>query len=303
METLLREELLGSNSPFPGVSIKSMNSVSGGCINYAWKIVLEDGKKFFLKTNSLEAFKMLECEADGLSALKGFADEDSLVVPRPLAVKKLKSFSILLLPWLNLSGSNQSLLGSGLAKLHKTSSEYGNGSFGCERDGFIGSNVQPGGWRKDWGSCFYELRLLPQLNSARNWGLQKNSIYQISSKLVNYLNQHQPIACLVHGDLWSGNSFVQLDGKGILLDPAAWWADREVDIAMTKMFGGYSEKFYKSYQEIWPLPVTAKNRIEIYNFYHLLNHANLFGGSYCTQSLSFLSELKSMFLDSNKFNY
>jgi fructosamine-3-kinase len=100
----------------------------------------------------------------------------------------------------------------------------------------------------------------------------------------------------VHGDLWGGNASVLADGRGALIDPACWWADREVDLAMTRLFGGFSTSFYDGYQQEWPLDANYQDRIDVYNLYHLLNHANLFGGSYEKQCLTALSAMRSMLL-------
>jgi fructosamine-3-kinase len=100
----------------------------------------------------------------------------------------------------------------------------------------------------------------------------------------------------VHGDLWGGNASVFADGRGALIDPACWWADREVDLAMTRLFGGFSARFYEGYQQEWPLDANYQNRIDVYNFYHLLNHANLFGGSYKKQCLTTINAMRSMLL-------
>ncbi len=295
MQNLLIEELMSQNGPLSGASIKRLVAVSGGCIHDSWKLVLDDDRELFLKTNTHEAFEMFQSEFEGLIHLSNFSDKRFLVVPKPINVQKTESFSILLMPWLNLGGCNQELLGNGLAKLHKNSSENSNGCFGWNTDSFIGSNPQMGGWSKCWGECFFELRLLPQLNMAKSWDLNVQPILQISSLLIDYLNLHNPVPSIVHGDLWSGNAFVQDDGKGVLLDPAVWWADREVDLSMSKLFGGFSQNFYRSYESIWPLDINFKDRIEIYNLYHLLNHANLFGGSYKNQCFTTLKKILNIF--------
>tara|TARA_Y100001968_G_C19253953_1_gene665820 strand:+ start:63 stop:962 length:900 start_codon:yes stop_codon:yes gene_type:complete len=294
MNNLLKEELIGLNGPLSGKTILNYQSVSGGCIHDSWKLLLEDGEELFIKANTPEAFPLLKFEAECLCSLRNFADKEFLVVPQPLAIQKLESFSILLMPWLNLSGTDQSLLGKGLAILHKNSAQYSEGKFGWGSDGFIGSNSQPAGWRSNWGECFVELRLFPQLVLAKSWGLEITSFVKNKAALVQFLNNHNPLPCLVHGDLWSGNAFVQFDGKGVLIDPATWWADREVDIAMSKMFGGYSIGFYKSYEEIWPLEKNIEQRIDVYNFYHLLNHANLFGGTYKEKSISSMQKIEAL---------
>ena len=111
--------------------------------------------------------------------------------------------------------------------------------------------------------------------------------------LCSYLNDHYPSTSIVHGDLWSGNCGSTKDGLGSLYDPASYWADREVDISMTKLFGGFNSEFYKGYEEIWPLDKFSNDRKDIYNLYHLLNHANMFGGSYKENSLRILKVLRS----------
>ena len=116
-------------------------------------------------------------------------------------------------------------------------------------------------------------------------------------RLINFLEMHNPKPSLVHGDLWRGNAAIDRRGNGVIFDPAVWWADREVDISMTTLFGGFSEDFYKGYEEIWKLPSSYKERIEIYNLYHLLNHANMFGGTYEQQSLNTLKKI-SYFVES-----
>ena len=108
------------------------------------------------------------------------------------------------------------------------------------------------------------------------------------------LDQHNPNPALVHGDLWSGNASIQSNGKAVIFDPAVWWADREVDLAMTRLFGGFSNEFYVGYESIFPIEESAKKRIDIYNLYHLLNHANIFGGSYKNQCLSSLKKLSNI---------
>ena len=120
-----------------------------------------------------------------------------------------------------------------------------------------------------------------------------NDFEDLLVHLSSYLNFHCPKISLVHGDLWSGNCASTENGLGSLYDPSCYWADREVDISMTKLFGGFSKEFYKGYETIWPLEKSYKDRIEIYNLYHLLNHANIFGGSYKENTLKTLKDLSS----------
>ena len=136
-----------------------------------------------------------------------------------------------------------------------------------------------------------ELRLRPQLEALD--GLQQDStdLNPLLLRLAEHLNEHQPHPALVHGDLWGGNAASLSDGRGSIFDPASWWADREVDLAMTRLFGGFGEAFRSGYREVIPEAPGADGRVEIYNLYHLLNHANLFGGSYLSQCRASLKDL------------
>jgi len=293
MQKLLQEALINSKGPLSEGIIDKIDPVAGGCIHKAWRLELTDGKKLFAKTASRDDFQKLHFEASGLEILKKFSTENLLEIPEPLLLGKLKDHSFLILPWLNLGIGNQKILGRGLAMLHKSSSIKNPSNFGWNVDGFIGSGPQISGWRKNWGECFVDLRLRPQLKLAYQWGVRISDWEQLLSSITKYLNNHQPIPCLVHGDLWSGNISFKKNGRAIIFDPAVWWADREVDLAMTKLFGGFSDDFYKEYESVWPLSCTAKERIDIYNLYHLLNHGNIFGGSYKNQCLAQMQIIKN----------
>ncbi len=280
------------NGPFAGNTLENISPVSGGCIHQAWRIELSDGQKIFAKTNHKDLLNALEVEAKGLKALKKWTNNSLITVPEPLLVEELSGTAVLLLPWLELSGDDQTALGQGLALMHQKSAKHNPEKFGWEEDGYIGKGIQPGGWLANWGEYFVNMRLIPQLKIASKWGLRIEDYQEILIALPSFLNEHQPSPSIVHGDLWGGNAAILQDGRGVLIDPAAWWADREVDIAMTKLFGGFSKKFYAGYEKVWPLPTSAQKRVEIYNLYHLINHANLFGGSYKEQCLRTLKTLK-----------
>ncbi len=296
MDKVLIEEILSSNGPLSGEQIKEVLPVNGGCIHQAWQITLKTGQKLFSKTANLEDFAMLDCEAKGLSILNKYINPDFLIIPKPIIIKRFSTSGVLLMPWFDMNIGNEQNLGKGLALMHKESSLKSRKMFGWDKDGFIGTKKQIGGWRRNWGDCFVNLRLIPQLQMAKAWGLDFNNTH-FESQLISYLNLHEPLPSLVHGDLWKGNTGIHQNGEGIIFDPAIWWADREVDIAMTKLFGGFSSKFYEAYEQIWKLPSSYEERINIYNLYHLLNHANIFGGSYKAQSLAQLKKLAS-FLNS-----
>ncbi len=227
------------------------------------------------------------------SSKKKFANESYICVPKTLDLISYQNISILFLEWIDLKQCQQNLLGKGLALLHKSSSEWSKKKFGWEEEGFIGASAQARGWNSNWGEFFVNYRLRPQLLQAKEWGVRVDDFEDVLIYLSSYLNDHQPKISIVHGDLWSGNCGSTKNGLGSLYDPACYWADREVDISMTKLFGGFNREFYKGYEEIWPLDKFSKDRTDIYNLYHLLNHANIFGGSYKENSLKILKDLRS----------
>ena len=291
MNSHLRDALVASNGPLAGESIVAATSVGGGCIHRAWHLRLDDGRELFVKGGDAQALAMLKVEADGLKALALHADPDVLLIPEPLVVQELNGWAVLLLPLLDLNRGDQTALGRGLALLHRSSAEASDGRFGWHCDGFIGAGPQPGGWRDDWGRCFVDLRLRPQLRLASHWGLDTQRMESLLIAFVGRLNDHQPEPCLVHGDLWGGNAGTLGDGRGTVYDPAVWWADREVDLAMTTLFGGFDASFLRGYESVLPARPGQQDRIEMYNLYHLLNHANLFGGGYVNQCRTNLNQL------------
>ncbi|MED5468888.1 MAG: fructosamine kinase family protein, partial [Cyanobacteriota bacterium] len=254
MNERLRKGLVAAEGPLSGEVIKAVECVAGGCIHQAWCLQLKGGRQLFAKTGGVDALPMLKVEVEGLKALKAWVDPGVLEVPEPLAFDQVCGEAVLLLPWLDFWAGNQASLGRGLALLHRASAAENPGRFGWPVDGFIGAGSQPGGWREEWGDAFVTLRLRPQLREAARWGLDLVDVEPILAALIPWLDRHQPIPSLVHGDLWSGNANVLSDGRGVLLDPATWWADREVDLAMTQLFGGFSKDFYIGYENVWPLP-------------------------------------------------
>lgn len=291
MNSELRRDLTAKDGPLAGAVITDVSPVGGGCIHQAWKLRLRDGQVLFAKSGGASALPLFEVEAEALEALHAQADASFLVVPQPIALAALPHGSVLLLPWLDFRGSDQTALGRGLALLHQSSMASSPARFGWHRDGFIGAGSQPGGWRDDWGSAFVELRLRPQLEILDGLQQDLTDLNPLLLRLAQHLNDHQPCPALVHGDLWGGNAASLSDGRGSIFDPASWWADREVDLAMTRLFGGFGEAFRSAYREVIPDASDADGRVEIYNLYHLLNHANLFGGSYLSQCRASLKDL------------
>lgn len=291
-----------------GVGLAACHPVAGGCIHSAWRLDLADGRRLFAKTNRASALPLLEAEAEGLRALAAAAGDEGPQVPAPLACGTADSTAVLVLSWLDLevvpsvpAASAWHRLGAGLAGLHRRSlsvscqeGDQGAAAFGWPRDNVIGSFPQRNGWDADWGRFFVERRLAPQLEHLASSGHPLRRAPALLERAAQWLGTHRPEPCLVHGDLWSGNAAVASDGQGVIFDPAVHRADREVDLAMAHLFGGFPQAFFEGYQATWPLPSGHRSRRDLYNLYHLLNHANLFGGSYLSQSQSRIDALLAL---------
>lgn len=285
-----------------GIRLLARAPVEGGCIHSAWCLRTVDGGRLFAKTNRADRLPLLEAEAEGLTALARVAP-GSLVIPEPLAWGRAGSEAVLVLPWLELvrggdGAGSWAACGADLAELHRrslqpTSAEEPPRCFGWRRDNFIGASPQPNGWRQDWALFFAECRLQPQFRWLARKGQSLRGADRLLERLPTWLAGHPAQPCLVHGDLWSGNAALLAGGGASLFDPAAHRADREVDLAMARLFGGVPEAFFRGYSEEWPLPEGWRDRFEIYNLYHILNHANLFGGGYIQRAQSVISALLS----------
>ena len=193
-----------------------------------------------------------------------------------------------------MNNSEQQKLGKGLGEMHIESNKFNPTSFGYNVDGYIGTSKQIKGWEKNWIKSFINLRIEPQLAILDKDFLGIDIKNKIKSKIKSELYGHEPLNVLVHGDLWSGNIGVNQMNQGVIFDPASWWADSEVDIAMTRLFGNFNSEFYDNYHKIVPVKKGFKKRTIIYNFYHILNHANMFGGSYHHQVQSYIKNILSM---------
>ena len=271
---------------------KSIEQVHGGDIHSSWQIEFSN-KKLFLKKN-IKNKKFLEFEKYCLQNLKKNINQENLVVPEVIAYKNIKNIEILLIEWIDMDNSDQKKLGKGLGEMHLKSAESNPKMFGSSIEGFIGTTDQKKGWEENWIDCFLNLRIKPQLLILKSTTLDKEIINKVKEKIKSELLNHKPINALVHGDLWSGNAGMDKDGKGVIFDPASWWADNEVDIAMTKLFGGFRKEFYEEYHRIFPIKNGFEKRIIIYNFYHILNHANIFGGAYLKQVKDYVQAILNM---------
>ena len=208
-------------------------------------------------------------EADALEALR----RAGMRVPEPLAHGTVDKCAYLLLEHLALDGAADfAALGRMLAKAHRTS----DARFGWHRDNYIGITPQENGWCDDWSEFWLERRLRPQVELAKRNG------FRLALPPLHLLEGHKPPPALVHGDLWSGNVGFTVLGP-VVFDPAVYYGDREADLAMTELFGGFPSAFYEAYSEAWPLASGYERRKPLYNLYHLLNHLNLFGSGYLGQ--------------------
>ena len=271
---------------------KSIEQVHGGDIHNAWRIEFSN-KKLFLKRN-IRNKKFLEFEKYCLQNLRKYINQENLVIPEVIAYKNIKNIEILLIEWIDMHNFDQKKLGKGLGELHLKSAESNPKMFGFPVEGFIGTTDQKKGLEDNWIDCFLNLRIIPQLLILKSTTLDKEIINKVKEKIKSELLNHKPINALVHGDLWSGNAGMDKNGKGVIFDPASWWADNEVDIAMTKLFGGFRKEFYEEYHRIFPIKNGFEKRIIIYNFYHILNHANMFGGGYLKQVKDYVKAILNM---------
>jgi len=263
-------------------------SVGGGCINLAYRLEGTDGSRYFLKLNDARHLPMFIAEVAGLDAI---AATHTIRVPHPVAHGTADAHSFLVLEYLGLSSRGDArLLGEQLAALHRCTSTQ----FGFAQDNFIGTTPQPNGWKDNWIDFWREQRLGFQLCLAaqNGYGSQLQALGEkLLGALPAFFDGYTPQPALLHGDLWSGNHAFLADGTPVVFDPASYYGDRECDLAMTELFGGFSADFYAAYRASYPLDAGYAVRRELYNLYHILNHANLFGGGYARQAEGMMQRL------------
>ena len=263
--------------------------LGGGCINSA--VVLEDGgTRWFVKLNDASRLDMFEAERDGLEAM---AATHSVRVPRPLCCGAAGGQAFIAMEYVPLggggSGATAVLAGEQLAAMHRSTAP----THGWHRDNTIGATPQPNRPEADWVQFWCEQRLGFQLDLAARNGYG-GRLQQRGARLlerVGALLDHAPLPSLLHGDLWGGNFGADAAGNPVIFDPACYYGDREADIAMTELFGGYGSRFYAAYNGAWPLDPGYQVRKNLYNLYHILNHLNLFGGGYGSQAERMIDRL------------
>ena len=268
------------------VKINVSNPIGGGCINHASKIVTNVGE-FFLKWNANCPADIFLREAESLAELKKAADEN-LLIPEVFASEKVDSTPGFLvqeyLPPEYSNSNSDEKLGRGLAFIHQYKNEY----FGFYNNNYCGATLQNNSLTKSWVEFFRDNRLRFLLNLIRKERPIPISEIKIYDKLLDRIpklipEKSDPV--LIHGDLWSGN-FLISEHAPVLIDPASYYANREMEFAIITMFGGFSQRFFDIYNEVNPLPFDWQQRNKLYQLYHILNHYYLFGGGYQSQALS-----------------
>lgn len=264
----------------------ALEPAGGGCIHSAYRLTgdTSGGKQsYFAKVNAVESAAMFAAEAEGLEALR---KSGAIRVPQVVAQGEDDERSWLVLEWLELApldARSGAALGHALAALHRVPQER----FGWGRHNFIGASPQPNAWGEDWLDFWRSHRLHPQLRYAAHNRLPSRMIDRGERLLADseiLFRDHKPAPSLLHGDLWGGNASALADGTPAVFDPAVYVGDREADVAMTELFGGFPKDFLAAYRNAWPLSDGYPVRRDFYNLYHVLNHANLFGGAYVRQS-------------------
>lgn len=283
-DTIARTISETTGEPF---TVREQRSVGGGSINSAYRI--SDGERhYFVKLNNASGLAMFEAEADGLREMAGTG---TINVPEPIATGMAGGQAFIVMENLPLGGSGSAArLGHELAALHRTTQAH----FGWYRDNTIGSTPQYNAENADWIAFWREQRLGAQLKMAAARGAGRALLRQgeqLLAQLPALFSGYQPVPSLLHGDLWSGNYAFCQNGTPVIFDPAVYYGDREADIAMTELFGGFGRDFYDAYHEAWPLDEGYAARKTLYNLYHILNHYNLFGGGYAGQAEAMIGRL------------
>jgi len=271
------------------VQLSAPAAVGGGCINQTYRLGSSAGD-LFVKLNDASGLDMFEAEAEGLREL---GQAPGLRVPQPVCWGRSGGQAYLVMECLQLGGrGDAAALGEGLAGLHRITAER----FGWHRDNTIGSTPQVNRQEDDWLGFWREQRLGFQLRLAAA-NRAGNSVLELGQRvqeaLPALLAGHRPAASLLHGDLWSGNYSFTRSGQPAIFDPAVYYGDREADLAMTELFGGFGAAFYSAYRAAWPVDEGYAVRKVLYNLYHILNHFNLFGGGYLSQAQGMMQRLLS----------
>lgn len=266
--------------------LSKLTPVSGGSINTAYRLEGNTGATpitLFAKCNRLDLLDMFIAETEGLKELR---KAEAILVPEPVCYGEAGGHAWLVTEYICFGSRKKgslTSLGMQLADLH----HYKAKQFGWLRHNTIGSTAQMNGWSDNWIDFFRGCRLQYQLRLAATNGFTgtlQSKGERLLADLAVFFFSYTPVPSLLHGDLWGGNCAFDKTGQPVLFDPAVYYGDREADMAMTELFGGFTADFYHIYNEKWPLDKGYKVRKTLYNLYHVLNHANLFGTGYAIQA-------------------
>lgn len=285
LDPALTDALVGAIRASCGASFQldAARPVSGGCIHANWALAGK-GERYFVKTHGPEGAPLFAAEADGLAALRATG---AIRVPAVVAQGASAAHAFLILEYLDLcpvTAQNGARLGEALAALHHAKA---GADFGWHQDNFLGTTPQSNRLTRDWGVFFGRERLAPLLAqvAAKGYrGALQEQGERIVEKIGAFFLAHRPDPSLLHGDLWSGNVGLLASGEPVTFDPACYRGDREADLAMSELFGGFPDSFYAAYRQAAPLADGYEGRKTLYNFYHILNHLKLFGRGYLRQA-------------------
>ncbi len=261
--------------------------VGGGDIHRSFRGRF-DGVDLFIKTNTPGAAAMFEAESQGLVSM---GENAALRVPRPLCHGNNEEHAWLVMEFVELGRNGDAhALGRGMAELHRLHGPR----YGWRHDNFIGSTPQANEWSDSWQDFWWRQRLLYQSNLAVANGCPPAlaaRVRDLESVFPELFKDYQPAPSLLHGDLWSGNFGYTVTGAPVVYDPACYFGDRETDLAMTELFGGFEAGFYAAYEKAYPLHEGYPRRKKLYQLYHVLNHFNLFGPSWLPRVETLVDEL------------
>lgn len=267
------------------IRLHAAEPVGGGCIHNAQKLETNAGE-FFLKYNRVGEKANFQAEMAGLLLL---GDAATLRVPKAISVGETGNHAFLLMEYIPTGARRREFweeFGMGLAALHRQSAE----GYGLDHANYIGRLPQRNTWKSTWVDFFIEERLETQLRLAERKGLASSKLRSQFEALYPRLSALMPVEppSLLHGDLWSGNFMTDGEGHPTLIDPAVYFGHREIEIAFTQLFGGFSSAFYEAYHAAWPLQAGWQERVDLFNLYPLTVHLNLFGTGYLPQIQSIL---------------
>ena len=267
--------------------ISNKDSMGGGCINTSCRIS-DGGMHYFVKVNHSRFADMFEAEAKGLQVM---AASNTIKVPAPVCYGVLENQCYIVMEYLDLAGRPDSVeLARQLAAMHRVTADR----FGWSINNTIGSTLQVNTPGDDWIEFWREHRLGFQLQLAVSNGYGgelQSSGERLLDEFPMLFESYRPQASMLHGDLWGGNYGGLPDSTPVIFDPAFYYGDREADLAMTTLFGGFSTDFYRAYDEAYPLDDGYAVRKQFYNVYHVINHLNLFGGGYHGQAVSMIKRV------------